>query len=210
MPLRNIILTAQNTNPLVNQFQYYGLVSQYRPLVASGQLDLGQFHPFHIVLDGEYVINTAFDRGLMNSLAINNRGPSLDNGVTPGPFNGGNQGWLARVTVGNKEIKHLWDWNVHAGYKYLESDATIDAFVDSDFGLGGTNLKGYFLGGNLGLSENVWATLRWMSANNIAGNPMPSTSCKSTSTPGSDHAHPHPSCGDRGGDAAVRQRVRPV
>ncbi|MBV8512065.1 MAG: putative porin, partial [Xanthobacteraceae bacterium] len=79
--------------------------------------------------------------------------------------------WLARVTVGNTEIKHLWDWNVHAGYKYLQSDATIDAFTDPDFGLGGTNLKGYFIGGNLGLSENVWMTLRWMSANNISGSP---------------------------------------
>ena len=47
----------------------------------------------------------------------------------------------------------------------------IDAFVDSDFGLGGTNLKGYFVGGNLGLATNVWASARWMSANNIAGVP---------------------------------------
>jgi hypothetical protein len=86
-------------------------------------------------------------------------------------YNGGSMGALGRVTVGDKEIRHLWDWNVHAGYKYLESDATVDAFVDSDFGLGGTNLKGYFIGGNLGLSENVWATLRWMSATNIAGSP---------------------------------------
>lgn len=168
--LRDIILTNNNTNPLTNQFQYFGLASQFRPVVASGQLDLGHFHPFHIVLDGEYVINTAFNRGLMESVAYNNRGPSPGNDV-PGAFDGGNQGWMARVTVGNKEIKHLWDWNVHAGYKYLESDATLDAFADSDFGLGGTNLKGYFLGGNVGLSENVWATLRWMSANNISGNP---------------------------------------
>ncbi len=165
--LRDIQQTIQNQNGTINQYQYFGLVSQFRPVVASGQLDLGHFHPFHIVLDGEYVINTAFNRGLMEALAFNN----LDG--TPGAqkFNGGNQGWMGRVTVGNKEIKHLWDWNVHAGYKYLESDATLDAFADSDFGLGGTNLKGYFLGGNLGLSENVWATLRWMSATNIAGNP---------------------------------------
>ncbi|MDI4239613.1 putative porin, partial [Bradyrhizobium sp. Arg237L] len=51
------------------------------------------------------------------------------------------------------------------------SDATLDAFADSDFGLGGTNLKGYFLGANVGLSENVWASMRWLSANNIAGSP---------------------------------------
>jgi hypothetical protein len=152
-----------------SDYQYYGLAGAYRPLVASGQVDFGDFHPVHVVLDGEYVVNTAFDRGLMNNVAVNNIGPTPDGSA--GVFNGGNQGWLARLTVGDKEVKHLWDWNVHAGYKYLESDATIDAFVDSDFGLGGTNLKGYFLGGNVGLGENVWATLRWMSANGIAGVP---------------------------------------
>jgi hypothetical protein len=171
MPLRNILQTSDNGFGLTDQFQYFGLVGEYRPLVASGQIDFGDFHPVHVVLDGEYVVNTAFDRNLMNAATtINNRGPDVAANV-PGPFNGGNQGWLGRLTVGDKEIKHLWDWNVHAGYKYLESDATIDAFVDSDFGLGGTNLKGYFLGGNVGLSENVWATLRWMSANGIAGTP---------------------------------------
>ena len=80
-------------------------------------------------------------------------------------------GWLARLTVGNPQILHRWDWSVNAGYKYLESDAVIDAFTDPDFGLGGTNLKGYILGGSLGLADNVWATVRWMSANNIGGAP---------------------------------------
>jgi hypothetical protein len=171
MPLRNILVDptfAPGTQP---NFQFFGLVGKYRPVVASAQLDLGDFHPVHVVLDGEYVWNSAFNRNLMNATTtINNRGPDVATNVS-GPFNGGNQGWLGRLTVGNKEVKHLGDWNVHAGYKYLESDATLDAFADSDFGLGGTNLKGYFVGGNLGLSENVWATARWMSANNIAGVP---------------------------------------
>jgi hypothetical protein len=122
------------------------------------------------VLDGDYIYNPAFHRGVMNAdTTINNRASTPDGSI--GDYNGGNMGFLGRVTVGHKAIKHLWDWNVHAGYKYLESDATIDAFVDSDFGLGGTNLKGYFVGGNVGLSENVWATVRWMSANNISGVP---------------------------------------
>ncbi len=169
MALRNIIADPVNNPQNLNQYQYFGLASQFRPLVASGQLDLGQFHPAHIVIDGEYVWNTAFDRDLLIQTAVNNKGPNV--GTTKGVFNGGSTGWLGRVTVGNTEIKHFGDWNVHAGYKYLESDATIDAFVDSDFGLGGTNLKGYFLGGNYGLSDNVWASLRWMSANNVAGSP---------------------------------------
>ena len=172
MPLRNIVATpANNFGEGPGLYEYFGLVGQYRPVVASGQLDFGDFHPVHIVLDGEYVVNTAFDRNLMNGPAtINNRAPDIAPGVS-GPYNGGNQGWLGRLTVGDKEIKHFGDWNAHVGYKYLESDATLDAFADSDFGLGGTNLKGYFLGANYGLADNVWTTFRWMSANNIAGVP---------------------------------------
>jgi hypothetical protein len=181
MLLRTINADAFNGFGVVSQYQYYGLVSKYRPVVASGQLDLGEFHPYHIVLDGEFVWNSAFDRSLMTSgtgsfgailtpgIAVNNRAGTPDGSV--GAFNGGDMGFLARLTVGNKDIQHFGDWNAHVGYKYLESDATLDAFVDSDFGLGGTNLKGYFIGGNLGLSENVWTTLRWMSATNIAGSP---------------------------------------
>jgi Putative porin len=166
MALRNIeFIPGQSA-----QFQYYGLASQFRPIVASGQFDLGTFHPAHIVLDGEFVWNSAFNRDAIAAIAVNNFG-SDSIGTVTGPFAGGSMGWLARLTVGDREIKHFGDWNVHAGYKYLESDATIDAFVDSDFGLGGTNLKGYFLGGNVGLSDNVWASLRWMSANNIGGVP---------------------------------------
>ena len=152
-------------------YQYYGLASDFRPVVASAQLDFAQFNPIHVILDAEYVWNTAFDRSAVAAVAVrpNNFAPTPDG--SPGPYNGGNQGWLARMTVGNKEIRHLWDWNAHVGYKYLESDAMVDAFVDSDFGLGGTNLKGYFIGGNVGLGENIWASVRWMSANNIAGLP---------------------------------------
>lgn len=150
-------------------YQYYGLASEFRPVVASAQLDFAHFNPIHVVLDAEYVWNTAFDRWAVAAVAVNNFGPTPTG--APGPYDGGNQGWLARMTVGNKQIRHLWDWNAHVGYKYLESDAMVDAFVDSDFGLGGTNLKGYFIGANVGLGENIWGSVRWMSANNIAGLP---------------------------------------
>jgi hypothetical protein len=167
MRLRNI---PDIPSPQTLNYQFYGLASDFRPLVASGQLDLAQFNPMHVILDGEYVWNTAFNRNAIAAVAVNNFAPTPGSSAT-GPFDGGGQGWLARVTVGNKEISHLWDWNAHAGYKFLESDAMVDAFVDSDFGLGGTNLKGYFVGANLGLGENVWASARWMSANGIAGLP---------------------------------------
>jgi hypothetical protein len=167
MQLRNIPDIVSPVTTL--DYQFYGLASDFRPVVGSAQLDLAQFNPIHIILDAEYIWNTAFNRGAIAAVAVNNFAPTPDGSA--GPYNGGNQGWMTRLTVGNKEVKHLWDWNAFVGYKYLESDAMVDAFVDSDFGLGGTNLKGYFLGGNIGLGENVWATARWMSANGIAGLP---------------------------------------
>jgi hypothetical protein len=171
MPLRNIVAPAGAAAGTYPEPQYFGLASEFRPVVASARVDLGQFDPVHIRLDGEYVWNSAFDRGVMEATAVNNRGPDIVPGSVPGAYEGGNQGWLARLTVGNMNIANYGDWNAHIGYKYLESDAVIDAFADSDFGLGGTNLKGYFIGMNYGLSKNVWTTVRWMSANQIAGAP---------------------------------------
>ena len=55
------------------------------------------------------------------------------------------------------------------GYKYIQSDAVVDAFNDSDFGLGGTNLQGYIVGGSLALSPKVWIRLRYLSADSIIG-----------------------------------------
>ena len=48
----------------------------------------------------------------------------------------------------------------------------LDAFTDSDFHLGGTNSKGWLLGGSYGLTENAWLTARYMSADEIDGPPL--------------------------------------
>jgi hypothetical protein len=54
----------------------------------------------------------------------------------------------------------------------LERDAVLDAFTDSDFNLGGTNAKGFVLGGSYGVEKNAWLTARWFSANEIDGPPL--------------------------------------
>jgi hypothetical protein len=151
--------------------QYFGLASSFHVLELTGRLDLTHFNPVHVMLDGTYVNNLAFNKDQIGLVAYNNLGPSPAAGV-PGSFAGGNVGAMGRITVGRPELKELWDWSVFAAYKYLESDAVIDAFTDPDFGLGGTNLKGYIVGGALGLGPNVWATARWMSANSIVGAPF--------------------------------------
>ncbi len=63
-------------------------------------------------------------------------------------------------------------WKVFLYYKYLEADAVVDAFTDSDFHLGGTNTKGWILGTEFGLMKNTWLTLRWLTADEIEGPPL--------------------------------------
>jgi len=180
MQLRNIVPSLNYLGNFASQpqNQYFGLASAFRDLVVSARLDLGHLDPVHIILDGEYVRNVAWNRADVAAKVLANQvfaGPAA--GCTDGTFDcpqiytGGNQGFLGRLTVGHPKLKELWDWNAFVGYKYLESDAVIDAFTDSDFGLGGTNLKGYFIGGNVAVGPNVWLSARWMSANQVAGAP---------------------------------------
>ncbi len=166
--LRQIVPTVANNFGTTDQFQYFGLATGFHELSVTSRLDFGHFDPFHIVVDAEGVKNLAFDKGAINVVAVNNRGP-VPAGGTVGSFDGGDIGYFVRATFGAPQLEHRWDWNVHVGYKYLESDAVLDGLTDSDFGLGGTNLKGYIVGGGLALSSNVYASLRWMSADSIAG-----------------------------------------
>jgi hypothetical protein len=43
----------------------------------------------------------------------------------------------------------------------------LDAFTDSDFGLGGTNTKGYQVALNYGVARNVAMGVKWMSSDSI-------------------------------------------
>ena len=167
-PIRNIIPTADNNFGTTKQFQYFGLATSFHELAVTGRLDFSHYDPVHFALEGEFVTNLAFDAGRINQIAVNNRGPDTAAG-TPGPFDGGNDAFIIQLLAGAPALEKRWDWNVAAGYRYVESDALVDGFVDSDFGLGGTNLKGYTLSASVALSPHFWATLRWMSANSIVG-----------------------------------------
>lgn len=178
MELRDILPTAANGfGNFANtggDFQYFGLAAQFHELALTGRFDYGHFDPVHIWIDTDFVKNLAFHKSEIGNIANNNLSASVvdPNNPTqtlPGHFNGGDTGYFVNFSVGNPVLAKLWDWNAFIGYKHLQSDAVVDAFTDSDFGLGGTNLKGTILGGSLALSNNIWARLRWMSADNIGG-----------------------------------------
>lgn len=163
MALRSIIPSALNNFGAINQWQYFGLATPFRDLAFTGRIDLHSFDPIQVSLGGELVRNLAFDQGRIAPKAVNNLG------ATSSVFVGGDTGWTASLRIGTAALEKRWDWNVNAGYRYVESDAVVDGFNDSDFGGGGTNLKGVILSANLSLSARVWLGVRWFSANSISG-----------------------------------------
>ncbi|MDD5200593.1 MAG: putative porin [Terrimicrobiaceae bacterium] len=173
MALRNIVPNASNNFGTINQWQYFGLATPFRNIAFNAKLDYKHFEPFIISLSGEWVQNVAFDKGAVGSVAVNNRGAN-DTTVSSsvGPYVGGDTAWIVQMQVGSESLSRRWDWNISGGYRYVESDAVVDGFNDSDFGGGGTNLKGFTIGGNLALSSNVWFGIRYLSASSIAGPPF--------------------------------------
>jgi hypothetical protein len=146
----NASLDAGNTS-------YWGLASKFRPINLTASVDLAHFDPVHVILTADWVRNTAFDR---NEIATRTQG-------RVNLSDGDDKGYQYKLTVGMPKLKEARDWQVSMAYRYLGSDAVVDAFTDSDFGGGGTNLKGYTLGLQYAVDRNAVVGLRWLSADQI-------------------------------------------
>jgi hypothetical protein len=132
----------------------YALASKFQLININGQLDLATFDPYHVILNADYVKNIGFDKA-----DIKQR--------TGADYKEETDGYQVKLTVGMPSILKAHDWQVFGAYKYLEADAVVDAYTDSDFNLGGTNAKGWILGGNYGIDKNAWVSARWFSTNEI-------------------------------------------
>lgn len=136
--------------------EQYGLSSKFKDLNLTGQIDLGEFDPVHIILTGDYIRNIGFDKQEI-ARRTGQEAPSANINA-----------YQVKISVGMPETYHAGQWNVFAAYKRLEADSVLDGFTDSDFYLGGTNAKGWLLGGNYGIDKNTWLTARWFSADEIS------------------------------------------
>lgn len=174
MALRDIDnSTAANDFGNKYQYQYYGLATPFEDIALTTKIDYDGFEPFRVSFVGEYIKNIAFDSSAIDKIAVNNRGPSAGAGK-PGAFEGGDTAWFANFVLGNPMLEKRWDWQAGFGYRYVESDAVVDAFTDSNFGGGSTNVQGFTLGANVAITPNARWGIRWMSADEIAGPPLSS------------------------------------
>jgi len=133
-----------------------GLASDFNIVNLNASYDMAVFAPYHLRLSGDYAKNVGFNKQQVSRLY----GGNVDAKTTA---------WQFRADFGWPKAEVSGHWNVFAAYKYVGRDSVLDAFTDSDFHLGGTNVKGWFIGGNYGLMKNVWLTGRWLSADVITG-----------------------------------------
>jgi hypothetical protein len=132
------------------------LASDYDLINLTAKFDIGIYHPIHILLIGNVVENIGFDQDKVEART----GQKVDKETF---------GWHLGMEVGHPVILEFNDWNLFLAYKYIEADAVLDAFTDSYFHGGGTNAKGWIIGGDYGLYRDVWFRVRWMTSDEISG-----------------------------------------
>ncbi|WP_247842717.1 putative porin [Pseudomonas sp. MWU12-3103b] len=164
-------ITPNPANPTTTpQPQFVGLASEFNLLDLNLVWDADLPEDFKLRSQGNYIHNLGYDEGDMRKRS---EGQIVNNLNSNGEIESGANAWMVQFTLGNAlDLKKQGDWNMFAGYKYIQPDALPDGFNDSSFHLGGTNAKGYFLGGNYGLAKNVYATGRWLSTEAVYGAPF--------------------------------------
>ncbi len=133
------------------------LAADFGIIDITGMVDLGRFHPVHVILEGNYAENIGFDR---KKVIERTSDPYVEKDTHAYRFS---------VEVGYPVIREFGDWKFSYCHKYIEADAVLDAFTDSDFHLGGTNAKGWIMALEYGIYKNVWMKGRWLTADEIDG-----------------------------------------
>lgn len=136
-----------------------GLGSGFQVMDITAAFDYAGFAPTHVLLTADYAKNFGFDSNYIYRQFGDRVSPKTN-------------AYMVRLDVGHPEVKRFNDWNVFFSYRYIERDAILDAFNDPIFHLGGTNTKGWTIGGQYAIATNTWLDLRWLSADQIDGPPL--------------------------------------
>lgn len=133
----------------------WGLASRFAPQAITLAGELSQFSPVVVRLSGEWVRNSRFDRTEI----------AQRTGVTL--TDGSGTGVQVRAVIGSANLDQAGNWQLTGMWRRMGSDAVLDAFTDSDLGLGGTNLRGYSIGMSYAFDRAAWLEVRYLSASTI-------------------------------------------
>ncbi len=152
---------------IVNSGCLFGLASDFKIFNTTLMYDFADFAPTHIMMTVDYAKNLGY-----NANAIARNFPNYFTGQAGGDNKDHSNAFQVRFDIGHPEIRRFKDWSAILSYRYLQRDAVLDAFTDTVFHQGGTDAKGWMVGGNYGLAKNTWMLLRWYSTQAIDGPPL--------------------------------------
>lgn len=139
----------------------FALAADYHLADATLGIDWRVSPVYRLALTADYVQNIGYDEAeVLARHPFNTDGRKRTNG------------YQAELNFGSASTAINRAWHAFVGYRYVERDAVLDAFTDSDFHLGGTDAKGYFIGADYGFTQRVSARIRYLSANEIDGAPL--------------------------------------
>jgi polyhydroxyalkanoate synthesis regulator phasin len=146
-------------NDLDPSTNLFALASDYALANVMAQFDFGAFGKNRVQLTLDYVDNRGFDAAEVEARVGQ-------------PVAARTKGREVEISVGRDRVRDAHEWRAFGEYRYVERDAMLDAFTDSDFALGGTDNQGFIVGFELGLTKNTWLTTRWFSSTEIDGPPL--------------------------------------
>lgn len=154
--------------------QYVGLASAFRLATLNLRWDTRLAQDIGLRLEGDFIRNLAYDTQAMFRRANNGIVNNFGAGDAPGidTFRSGDTAWMLQATFGATDLKEKGQWQALLGYKRIEADALPDAYNDPNFHLGGTNARGYYVGGAYALDARSWISGKWMAAKAVSGPPL--------------------------------------
>lgn len=142
----------------------WGLASKFRPINLTLGLQLDGVLPVPVGMTLDLIKNTGFDIADIEKRAgISFRDPSHPEQAIAEKTNA----VQGRLQIGSPKLTRHGEWQAFAAFRLVQRDAWIDGFTDTTWHLGGTNYKGWSLGGSYGLDRNFWVSGRWTSTRNL-------------------------------------------
>jgi hypothetical protein len=138
-----------------NSTQLYALAAKYRLANLNATYSYG-VGPYTLALTADAARNLGYNSAEVEANTGYHVAPRIN-------------GYQTEASFGYPSAQKAGAWRVVVGYRYLQRDAVIDGYTDSDFHFGGTNARGYYLVGDYGLIDRLWLRLRYLSANQIDG-----------------------------------------
>ena len=163
--LFNIASNTVNTDEVL-----FALASDYNLAELLVKYKLADFAPVNVVFSLDYVRNIGYKQA-----DVLQRIGSVNNLLTIYGNDDGaahNQAYQFKLDVGWPSLMKRGNWKMSLAYKYLERDAVLDIYTDSDFRGGGTDVEGWVLGAKYAFDDMTWLGFKLISADEIDGPPF--------------------------------------